>query len=199
MSAFTTILVNGLKAGQVPAREKKARDWYRKAAKNHGAITVNQNFLQEDKDRLRNAVIPGNMYMFWYNPKHAKTLPYYDRFPLIFPFAAKRDRFWGLNLHYLPLNYRAVLMDRLYDLTSNTRYDETTKLKLSYELLNSTTKFNYFKPCVKQYLTSHMASKFLYIYPSEWDTALFLPTEQFQKGTKTQVWKDSKQAIRGKN
>ena len=196
MSVFTTVLIDGLRSGKVPAREKQARDWYRKSAKGYQTIAVNKNFLQEDKDRLRNTVVPGNMYMFWYNPKYAKELPYYDRFPLIFPFNAKKDRFWGINLHYLPLNYRAVLMDNLYELANNKRYDETTKLKLSYDILNGASKFKHFKPCIKQYLLSQMASRFLYIYPSEWDIALFLPTEQFQKATKQQVWKDSKQTIR---
>jgi hypothetical protein len=30
-----------------------------------------------------------------------------------------------------------------------------------------------------------------------WEMALFLPTEQFRKSTKSAVWKDSRQAIRG--
>jgi hypothetical protein len=198
MSVFTTVLVDGLKAGQIPAREKKAREWYRDAAKGYQKINVNKNFLQEEKDRVKNTVVPGNMYMFWYMPKHKDTLPYYDKFPLIFPFAAERGRFWGLNLHYLPLDYRAILMDKLYDLASNSRYDESTKLKLSYQLLNSSSKYRYFKPCVKQYLTSHVASKFLYIYPSEWDVALFLPTEQFEKASKSKIHADSRSIIRGK-
>lgn len=196
MSAFTTILMNGLRAGQVPAREQKARNWYRNAAKKYSSLSIDQNFLQEDKDRLRNTIQPGNMYMFWYKAKHADTLPYYDRFPLIFPFAAKRDRFWGINLHYLPLNYRAALMDELYDLANNTRYDESTKLKLSYNVLNSASKFEYFKPCVKQYLTSQLVSRFLYIYPSEWDMAIWLPTERFTGSTKQQVWRDTKRKLR---
>lgn len=197
MSAFTKILIDGVRNGQIPAREQKARNWYRTASKDY-KVDVTKNFLQEDKDRLRNAVLPGNMYMFWYSPKHKDTLPYYDKFPLIFPFRAERGRFWGLNLHYLPHELRAVLMDRLYDLTTNTRYDESTKLKMSYDILNGSSKFKYFKPCIKQYLTSHLASKFLYIYPSEWDMALFLPTEQFEKQGKNQVWSDSRQIIRGK-
>lgn len=196
MSAFTNILIDGIKNGQVPAREQKARDWYRTAAKGY-KVQVNKSFLQEDKDRMRSSIMPGNMYMFWYSPKYKDTLPYYDQFPLIFPFRAAKGRFWGLNLHYIPHQYRAALMDQLYELTNNSRYDESTKLKLSYNILNSSSKYKYFKPCVKQYLVSHLASKFLYIYPSEWDMALFMPTEKFQKQGKNQVWSDSKQIIRG--
>jgi hypothetical protein len=35
----------------------------------------------------------------------------------------------------------------------------------------------------------------MYIYPSEWDVALFLPLERFQGASKTQVWADSRRNI----
>jgi hypothetical protein len=103
----------------------------------------------------------------------------------------------GLNLHYLPLDQRAVLMNALYDVTSNNRYDETTKMKLNYETLKSAAKFKLFKPCVKRYLYSQVETQFMYIYPSEWDIALFLPTERFQGARKTTVFKDSRKQLLG--
>lgn len=127
-----------------------------------------------------------------YDPKWKDELPFYDRFPLVFPFRVESDRFWGINLHYLPLRPRAILMDALYDLKNNDRYDTSTKLKMSYQTLNNASKFKYFKPCVKCYLFSHMKSQFMYINPTEWDVALWLPTEKFTKATKTQVWAATK-------
>ena len=103
----------------------------------------------------------------------------------------------GINLHYLPLNFRAQLMDALYDTASNEKYDETTRLKINYNILNGASKFRYFKPCVKHYLTSQLKSRFFYIYPSEWDVALFMPLERFQGARKTQVFADSRKIIRG--
>lgn len=135
------------------------------------------------------------MYHFKYEPKTAKTLPYYDRFPLIFMVGPAQGGFYGMNLHYLPPQLRAKLMDGLYDLTNNTRYDDTTKLKLSYDLLNSASKFRYFKPTFKHYLNQHVRSKFIEIDSTEWDTALFLPTERFEKAKKTKVWADSRKMI----
>ena len=134
--------------------------------------------------------------MFYYDAKHKDTLPYFDRFPMIFPFKKVDGGFLGINLHYLPLLYRAKLMDSLYELTSNDRYDETTKLRLSYKLLESASKYKYFKPTVKHYLTDHVRSRFLYVYPSEWDIALFLPLERFQGATKQVVWSESRKAIK---
>ena len=86
-------------------------------------------------------------------------------------------------------------MDALYDTASNSRFDESTRLKMSYKMLESASKFKHFKPCIKRYLTSQLRSKFMYIYPSEWDMALFLPLERFQGASKTQVWADSKKKI----
>jgi hypothetical protein len=136
------------------------------------------------------------MYLFNYDAKHKDTLPYFDRFPLVFPFKKVKGGFYGINLHYLPLQYRARLMDALYDVTNNNRYDETTRLRISYDILNQASRFRYFKPCVKHYLTSQLRSRFLYIYPSEWDIALFLPLERFQGASKATVFKDSRQALR---
>lgn len=135
------------------------------------------------------------MYHFKYEPKTAKTLPYYDKFPLIFMVGPAKGGFYGINLHYLPPQLRAKLMDGLYDLTNNTRYDESTKLKLTYDLLNSASKFRYFKPTFKHYLNQHVRSKFIEINSTEWDTALFLPTERFEKAKKTKVWADSRKMI----
>ena len=88
-------------------------------------------------------------------------------------------------------------MDALYDTANNTKYDESTKLRISYQILDKAAKYGPFKPCVKRYLTSQVTSKFLYVYPSEWDIALFLPTERFVGASKAQVFADSRRAIRG--
>lgn len=207
---FDNILTSGVRSGQVPARTQKARDWYRDTAKHYGhtirkggkeagrkdyARINERKLLQANEDRMTTTIKPGNMYMYLYDPKYKEELPFYDRFPLVFPFHVESDRFWGINLHYLPLGLRAKLMDALYDLANNRSYDETTKLKMSYQILKSASKYRYFKPCVKQYLKSHLKSQFMYIYPSEWDIALFLPTEKFTKASKTQVWADSKKKL----
>lgn len=192
---FDEILSKGIRAGQIPAREASAREWFRNTAKNYG--TVNERkLLKSDPDRLTARPRVGEMYMFTYDAKHKAKLPYYDKFPLIFPYKKVKGGFMGINLHYLPHAYRAELMDALYDLSSNKKYDETTRLRLNYNVLNSASKFENFKPCVKHYLTSQLRSRFLYIYPSEWDVALFLPTERFQGARKTTVWADSKRKIK---
>ena len=151
--------------------------------------------MKGDTSRLTAQPLVGQMYMYYYDAKHKATLPYFDRFPLVFPFKKVKGGFYGLNMHYLPLPLRAKLMDALYDTASNTRFDESTRLKMSYKMLESAAKYKEFQPCIKRYLTSQLRSKFMYIYPSEWDMALFLPLERFQGASKTQVWADSKRKI----
>lgn len=191
---FDTILNKGVRAGEIPARTATSRDWYRKTAQEHKTVNERQ-LMVNGNERLTTRPIVGSMYMYYYDPKHKATLPYYDAFPLVFPYKKVEGGFMGINLHYLPLPLRAKLMDALYDVSNNERYDETTRLKLNYNVLNSTAKFKYFKPCIKHYLTDQMRSKFLYVYPSEWDMALFLPLERFRGASKQKVWAESKKLI----
>lgn len=192
-TVFDEIITKGVRSGQVPARTQQAREWYRATAS--GYKRISEGRFNRDPNRQTSTIMPGSMYMFHYDPKYKETLPFYDRFPLIFPFKVSGGHFWGINLHYIPPQARAILMDNLYDLANNKRYDESTRLRLSYDVLNSASKFRHFKPCVKQYLFSHLESRFIYIYPSEWDIAIFLPTERFQKSTKSGVWKNSSAQI----
>lgn len=191
---FDEIITTGVRSGQVPARTQAARDWYRTTAQGAGRINE-KRLVNSDPGRLRVQARPGHMYMYMYDPKHKDTLPYYDRFPIIFPYHVESDRFWGINLHYLPIPYRAKLMDSLYDIANNSRFDESTKLKINYQILSSASKYKFFKPCVKQYLFTQMKSKFVYIYPSEWDIAIFLPLERFTKANKQQVWSQIRKQI----
>lgn len=191
---FDEILTKGVRTGQVPARTQAARTWYRDTAKEYRRVN-DSKLMKGDADRLTARPLVGQMYMYYYDAKTKDTLPYFDRMPLVFPFKKVAGGFYGLNMYYLPLTLRAKLMDALYDTATNQRYDESTRLKINYKLLDNAAKYKGFKPCVKRYLTSQLRSRFMYIYPSEWDVALFLPTERFQGASKTQVWADTRKNI----
>ena len=193
---FDTVLAQGIRAGQLPARSSSAREWFRDKAKSLGKVSETK-ILRDDTSRLKNRNAIGKMYFFMYDAKHKATLPYYDKFPLIFPVDRVQGGFYGINMHYLPLPLRAQLMDALYDITNNTRYDESTKLKLSYGVLKGAEKFSLFKPTFKRYLSSQVRSRFVEIAPAEWDVALFLQSEQFIGASKTKVWADSRKIIKG--
>ena len=205
-SMFDDILLKGIRSGKAPARTDAARQWYRDQAK--GVTRTNRNRskgdklikeLRRDQSRRQDTrFMMGNMYLFAYDPKHKDTLPYYDRFPLIFPINKAKGGFLGINMHYLPPILRAKLMDQLYTVLTNKAFDETTRLSASYKVLNSAAKFKEFQPTIKHYLNAHVRTKPAYINPSEWDIALFLPTQQFVGATATQVYADSRRIVRGR-
>lgn len=193
VQAFDQILAQGLRAGQLPGRSQEARDWFRNTAQK--ANDINEGKLLRSKDAITNQIEVGKMYMFLYDPKLKKQLPYYDRFPLVFPLERTPDGFLGINLHYLPYILRAKLMDLLYNYVSDPKLDDRSKLKISYEILKGASTNKYIQPCIKRYLTSHIRSRFINIVPVEWDIALFLPVENFEKASKTQVWADTRKMI----
>jgi hypothetical protein len=198
---FEPILKRGMQAGITPSMKRDSRSWFRNQAK---TITANPSrMLRSANERLTTKPLIGRMYLFQYDPKGKKTLPYYDRFPLIFPIASTRTSgfavnsgsFLGINLHYLPLPLRARLMDALYSTASNQQLDENTRLAISYNILNQAARYRFFRPCIKRYLVSHVRSKFFYIEPTEWEMALFLPIDRFVGANKTRIYADSRSRI----
>lgn len=170
--------------------------WLREQAQNVRAVNNPKQLLSKQTDRMVSSITVGHMYLFMYDPKMKEELPYYDRFPLIFPFRRVKGGFYGINMHYLPHMLRAKLMDALYALANNQNYDDSTKLRLSYQIFHKATKFRYFEPCVKHYLNSHVRTRFLWVPADQWETALFLPLERFVGATKQQVWRDSRRMIK---
>lgn len=197
-SIFQNHLKNAINKGIARTDTEEAINWFRKNVRKTAVDPA--RVMREERDNLVNSwtnTSVGKMYMVYYDPKHKKTLPYYDRFPLIIPIERYKDGILGMNLHYLPPILRAKLLDSLYDVVSNDRYDESTKFKVSYTILNSASKFQEFKPCIKRYLGNHFRSRFIRIPPANWTPAVFLPVEQFEKSSKINVWFDSKRIIKG--
>jgi len=197
---FQSIARKGKAEGVTPNSTATARAWYRNQASQLASRNVNKNRIMNDKANVKRIITTndiGSMYLFFYDPKGKATLPYYDIFPMIFPIGFQEGGFLGINLHYLPHYLRAQLMDALYTTANNDKYDETTKLKISYDMLNSASKFGAFSACVKRYLWDHVQSNFLYVEPTNWDTALMLPLERFQKAPSYKVFGDSIKKIRG--
>ena len=81
------------------------------------------------------------------------------------------------------------------DVTTNNKFNDSTKFDITYDMLKASTKMKYFKPCVKHYLSKHVRSRFARIPAPEWEIATFLPTADWQKSTQTKVWRDSRGMI----
>ena len=137
------------------------------------------------------------MYNFFYDPKMKKELPYYDRFPLIFPFKRgyERDRateggaFYGINLHYLPPNARTDLLLRLIKAQGGGG-NLDADFKLGRLTFNVISRFKPAIPCIKRYLYGQVRSKGFYgISGEDWAYAAALPIQQFEKASASTVWK----------
>lgn len=156
-------------------------------------------FMAQEKDRLFGIVRRhhiGRMIMFFYDPKWANKLPYYDNFPLVIPIQMYDDGFLGLNLHYLPPLQRAKLLDALLSINGDTFLNERKKLLMSYQILRIYVRSGLYIPCVKRYLYSHMRSRFFLINPEDWYISILLPTERFRKANKQRVYNESMNKVR---
>ena len=109
--------------------------------------------------------------------------------------------FSGLNFHYIPPRYRAKLLDELYDfeIEDDDVEDESmkTRIRMNYNLLQSTAKMKFFRPCYKRYLTSHIEGKALEITPNYWSIITMLPIAQFEKESIRKVYSESIRSVNG--
>ena len=165
-SLFQQLEFEAFRAGITP-RTKQSIDWFRKKARQmfRGRVVRNRTAIMQDelldlKSRPNRSPM-GNMYMFFYDPKHKKTLPYYDGFPLIIMLGPAPNGFYGLNLHYLPPVIRARALDAI--------------------LGNGKVPSKYLAPARKHYLTKHVRSRFAEVDKPEWEIATFLPMADWNK------------------
>lgn len=178
------------------SRSIQSMKWLTNKIKTLGRGASPSTFLG-DRARQRNYFQIGSMYLYLYDAKWKDKLPYWDKFPLVIPIEQYDDGFLGLNLHYLPPTWRALLLDRLMDLVNNKNFDASTKMKISYGILKGSTRYKAMEPCIKRYLYSQIRSKFILINPDEWHNVIFLSFERFAKVSKGTVWAESLKKIKG--
>ena len=181
----------------VSAKSKKAVEWFKDIVNKtrSAAFTTSSARNKIIKDRnIGQVKLPkiGRLYLFQYDAKMKDILPYWDVWPLIFPFDYAPNGFYGINLHYLAPKDRIKLMITLIKSAGKAgNMDENYKLKLSYNII---TSFNPAKPCIKRYLFSHVQGAGFYgISGNDWSYAAALPLHKFKGAGDKTVWTDSKQ------
>ena len=167
----------------------KSTEWYKDKIKEFGKPGAMD--LIRDGKRSRNPFF-GRLNMFFYDPKFKATLPYYDRFPLVLPLERYSDGFLGINFHYLPIPLRIRLLDRLVDFSSNTKFDESTKLNVSY---TGVKDIRLVKPTLHRYLSGRVKTDFRRIDADEFTVATLLPVQRFSKASAAEVYRDSRKMI----
>lgn len=172
---------------------KRSKAWFEQRTQflSTKKITPNRLMVNEEGQKLTTTLVPGRLYSYYYMPKGYDTLPYYDTFPLVFPYDKDQNGFIGLNLHYLDYYYRFEVFRELMKTADNKFLTEETKIRYNWDLIKNVARLKPAKACIKRYLFSHVQSPFLEFSPSEWATALTLPVERFEGASKKQVWMDS--------
>jgi len=163
---------------------QKSQQWFAEKIKEMTGQTRigSLDMLAMHKAQLTQKIMPGDMYMFTYDPKTKEKLPFYDKFPLVFPFNKDVEGFIGINLHYLKPTYRIKMLSDLMEVAKNDRYGQPQKLNLTWSYLNNAAKYPQLSTCIKRYLYGHVKSSFLKVNPNDWAMTAMLPTEKWAKG-----------------
>ena len=168
----------------------KSQRWYRNAVSLIADRATRSKLMRDGKLNGRPSI--GRMSMFYYDPKGKQKLPFYDIFPLVLPLEPAPRGFIGLNFHYLPYNLRYALLDELQKYASNGKFDSTTRLDVTYNMVKNV---DLIKPAIKRYLWSHVQSNFLRIDTDEMAIAINLPVANFKKASLGSVFADSRRKI----
>ena len=156
--------------------------WYRQQVKELGPM-AGRITLTNAKTRPTYGI----MNLFYYSPKHEKTLPYYDVFPLVIPIKRLPGGFLGLNFHYLSVPLRMKLMEKLLPMTKENRIIGWTRV----------SKFRLVKPCVKRYLIANVGTRFLKIPDEDMPMVNMMPLQKFKKESFRKVHAKSRKIALG--
>ena len=171
----------------VKAKSKEAAAWFRDIVKKtRYAIPgrMGRSELMGDRN-IGEFYVPkiGRMYLFHYNAKYKDILPYWDRYPLVFPFdpvpGGYIEGFYGINLHYLPIKQRIALMSALIDAQGKVgNLNDNYFMNISYEIIK---KFPAAQQCIKRYINTpaHRKTPFYGISGADWSYAAALPLQKF--------------------
>jgi len=155
------------------ATAPKSFDWYRKQVKDMTTPGA-KSLITRGKATLRPKY--GMMNLFGYDAKHKATLPYYDKFPLIFPIEPAKGGFIGINFHYLPFGARVAFLKQLSQYATDENFDNKTRYNLDW--VNN----SFYRKTTKRYLNSQVRTSFLNIPANEMAVAIFLPVARFVGG-----------------
>ena len=167
----------------------RSTDWFRDKIKEFGQPGA-MDLIRDGKQKK--TPFFGRLNMFFYDPKLKKTLPYYDRFPLVLPLERYSDGFLGINFHYLPINLRIRLLDRMVDFSNNTEFDESTTLDVDYTGVKG---IRLVKPTLKRYLSGRVKTNFRRVDADEFTVATLLPVQRFSKASEAEVYRDSRKML----
>lgn len=166
------------------AAEKKSADWFAQTVKKH----VRSHKVTKPKI--------GKLYAFAYDAKHAATLPYWDKFPLIVYLGTnKYNHFVGLNLHYIPVKAREEFLLELLKFADTEGFTNRTTLNINWSKVKNMKAATFM---IKSYIPNRVKGTFFEIKPVDWPNVVRLPLQKFVSGSQNKsynantVWKNAR-------
>jgi hypothetical protein len=181
-----------MKQKGISANTEKSAEWFLEKVEDMARNTPLDRRAVRNSFPFAKRKIVGQMFMFFYYPKTAQQLPYYDRFPLIFLLEHTKNHFMGLNLHYLPLDLRQQLYYRLLPRATTSEFTEYTRLKIDYNFLKSRNSLRAFKACIRRYRYDQMIGRMAHVPANEWELTVHLPLALWRKSSEEAIHQDSR-------
>jgi hypothetical protein len=195
MSIFDKISAAAFRAG-IQSRTPKSEEWFTSKVKEL-SMPSRTKLLKDEALEKRSKVLVGDMVMYFYDPKTKDTLPYYDKVPLTIVVGPAPGGFYGLNLHYVNPVARARLLNELFKLAPKNLTTDSRLARLRYDMLQGVKKYKEYEPCFKRYLMSNVKSQMSRVPMTDWETAIYLPIQQFKKKSSRSVWAQSRKVYQG--
>ena len=196
MASLLDKVQDAVRKGTIGTEVKRSARWFQDKIKGLSGSLRNQwsstnapKFYREAENKVSPKVLRlranlGDLFAYYYDPKHRLTLPYYDQFPLVMLIGYEKETFLGINFHYLNPKLRAILLDRV-----------TARVGNSIINWKKISKIPQVEPCVKRYRFDQIMRKVIPIEEDEQEIAIFLPLERFKKASKSKVWADSRKKM----
>jgi hypothetical protein len=137
----------------------------------------------------KSRLTPGKMYTFGYDAKHKKTLPYWDKFPLIIVLDVHKDGFLGLNFHYISPIEREKFLRQLLKYSTEKGDPENFSRKAFFNVSwNAIKNVRGADKMIHKYLYGHVKTSLLEARPSEWENIIYMPYQKFAGASAKSIW-----------
>ena len=155
-------------------REKESIEWYRNVLKK----TVGKKY-SESYNKKRRRIQPGEIIHFEYkNPKTRDKLKWWDAHPLSIIFRMNDRKIWGINLHYVPIPMRKLLIQKVIKL-NKLRIKSNMRFTLQW---NDIKEFLYRNGLAELMTKSYITNRITdldYVKYEDWYYVIHLRSEQF--------------------
>jgi hypothetical protein len=165
----------------MPSQRTKSQKISKARSKKNSVAWFKDMVGKSGKGFGRAKLAPGKMFTFGYDAKHKKTLPYWDRFPLIVVLDVAPQGFIGLNFHYLSPKDREMFLKQLM----KTADKKKNKFNVTWD---SVKRIPNAEKMIHKYLYSQVKTSMLESPSSEWHNVIYLPYQRFVGASASSVW-----------